>query len=180
MPNTFKEEETSIDGLRLLLNKVVGDERGVFADLAETDNPVFEQPIRHIHASIATTKGVGRGGHYHHHLTETFYVLSGIGLCLFHDFREDSPTKGATYAVILGYEKPEDVTPLPIYTISGGSLAQVITPPGVYHAFWPLSDEKLVIAATGTHGYDEDDYVRPLISEIPGAEDLLRQHNITP
>ena len=161
-----------------MLNKVVRDERGVFTDLAEEDNPVFEKNIKHIHASIAPTKGVGRGGHYHNGVFESFWILGGTGLCIFHDFRADSPTKGTTYAVIVGYEKPEETTPLPAYTISEGSLAQVIVPPGIYHAFWPLTDEKLVIVATGTHGYDEDDYVRPPLSEIPDAEDILQQHNI--
>lgn len=180
MQNTFDEKPTPIKGLRLLLNKVVGDKRGVFTDLAEEDNPVFETGIRHIHASIATQRGVARGCHYHHRLIETFYLLTGTGLCLFHDFRQDSPTKGATYATVLGYEKPKQATPLPTYTISEGTLAQIIVPPGIYHAFWPLSDEKLVIAAMGTTGYDPTDYARPELSEIPGAEDILRQHNIAP
>lgn len=178
MPNTFSEEQTTIEGLRLLRNKVVGDERGIFADLAEEDNPVFETGIRHLHASVATQKGVARGCHYHHRLIETFYVLSGTGLCIFHDFRKNSPTQGTTYAIILGYEKPKSATPLPTYTISEGSLAQVIVPPGIYHGFWPLSDEKLVIVGAGTHGYDPTDYVRPDLSEIPGAADILAQHNI--
>ena len=179
MPNTFKEEKTSIDGLRLLLNKVVGDERGIFADLAETDNPVFEKDIKHLHASIATQKGVGRGGHYHNTVFESFWILGGTGLCIFHDFRDESPTKGTTYAVIIGYENPSEKTSLPTHTISEGSLAQIIVPPGIYHAFWPLSDEKLIIVATGTEGYDEEDYVRPEVHEIPGAKDILEQHNIT-
>lgn len=31
--------KTPIRGLKIHLNKVVGDERGYFCDLAETDNP---------------------------------------------------------------------------------------------------------------------------------------------
>ena len=40
MPSkSYKTIETPINGLKIQLDKVVGDERGYFCDLAETDNP---------------------------------------------------------------------------------------------------------------------------------------------
>ena len=178
MPNTFSEGKTAIDGLRLLFNNAVGDGRGVFADLAEEDNPIFGTAMRHIHTSIAAHKGVARGCHYHNIQTETFYALSGTGLCVFHDFRADSETRGATYAIILGHERPGTETTLPVHTIDQGTLAQIIVPPGVYHGFWPMSDERLVLVATSTHRYDPTDYVRPSLDEIPDLARILRQHNL--
>lgn len=178
MQNTFRESELPIQGMRLLLNKVVGDERGIFTDLAEQDNPIFKDNLRHIHAAIAVHKGVARGCHYHNILTETFYVLAGTGICIFHDFRKSSPTYNTTYAAILGYEKPKIETSLPTHTMQEGSLAQVIVPPGIYHGFWPITDEKMVIVSMGTHGYDPDDYVRPTLDDIPNAKALLAEYGI--
>lgn len=174
-----KEAATTIDGVRILFNKVVGDERGVFADLAEEGNPIFAEDLKHLHASIAIKKGVARGCHYHYRLKETFYILAGTGLCILHDFRRESPTAEKTYAVILGYARPQIETDLPVYTIMDGSLVELIIPPMVYHGFWPLTEEKLVLVGAGTHGYDPQDYARPDLKEVPGAEDILRRHNIT-
>ena len=178
MDELRNEATTGINGVRIIFNKVVKDERGVFADLAEEQNPLFTAGLKHLHASIAIKKGVARGCHYHYRLRETFYILAGTGLCILHDFRKESPTAGKTYAVILGYEKPKETTELPVYTITEGTLPELIIPPMVYHGFWPLTEEKLVLVGGGTHAYDPEDYARPALKEVPGATEILRRHNI--
>ena len=80
---------TTIKGLNLYLNKVVSDERGSYCDMAPggTDNPLYADGIKHIHASIATKRFTPRGGHYHYKLKENFFTLSGTALWNFYDFK---------------------------------------------------------------------------------------------
>ena len=177
MEKSYQEIDTPINGVKILLNKVNSDSRGHFLDLAETDNPLFKD-IKHLHASVATTKYVARGEHYHYKLTENFYVLSGTSLFIMHDFNEDSPTYGKTYALILGNGKEKPNTNLETYYIDEGRLAQISISPKVYHAFWPLTDDDAVIFVTGNTGYDAQDYGKPKIEEVPGAVEILKQHGI--
>ena len=176
---SYKTIETPIRGLKIHLNKVVGDSRGFFCDLAETDNPLWKDGCTHLHASIAIKKGVARGAHYHYRLKENFYMLSGTSLMLFHDFNKKSKTFGKTWSVILGFSPK---TNLPdgtkSYFIDKGKLAQVEVPPYVYHAFWPLTNEKAIAFVTGTEGYDASDFARPAIHEIPGAKKILEKYGV--
>jgi glucose-1-phosphate thymidylyltransferase len=140
-----------------------------------TDNPFFKDGIKHIHGSIAIKKLVPRGGHYHYHLRENFYTLSGTALWYFYDFRKDSPTYQTGYSVILGFNPAEKEIDVPSYAISQGSMAQIFIPPGVYHIFWPLTDEKVIVAGTGSIDYDSSDYARPEIDEVPGAKEIFEK-----
>jgi dTDP-4-dehydrorhamnose 3,5-epimerase-like enzyme len=176
---SYQTIQTPIEGVTLYLNKVVSDERGHFLDVADTDNPAIEN-LQHLHASVALHKGVARGEHYHYRVLEHFYTLSGTSLCILHDFGEKSPTKGTTYAFIGGNKDETVQSTLPAFPIEDGYLTQVRVPPGVYHAWWPLTAAPIVIMATGTAGYDPDDYGRVAIAEVPGALDILKQHGITP
>ena len=182
MPSkSYKTIETPINGLKIQLDKVVGDERGYFCDLAETDNPLFEDGCAHIHASIAMKKGVARGAHYHYRLKENFYALSGTCLFIFHDFNKKSKTFGKTWSVILGFSNPKlNTKGTKSYFIDKGKLAQIEVPPYVYHAFWPLTNEKAIAFVTGTEGYDPSDFARPSIEEIPGAVKILKKYKIKP
>lgn len=175
--SSYEEKDTPIHGVRLLLNKVVSDERGHFCDLAETDNPALGN-LEHLHASIATTAKTPRGCHYHHRLTENFYTLAGTALWILHDFDKKSPTHGKTYALILGDGKTKIESDLDSFYMHEGKLAQLIISPGVYHAFWPLTDDGAVVIATGNTGYDKEDYVRPELHEIPTAKEILKNHGI--
>jgi len=173
--------KTPIRGLKIHLNKVVGDERGYFCDLAEADNPLFKDGCAHIHASIAMKKGVARGAHYHYRLRENFYMLSGTSLMLFHDFNKKSKTFGKTWSVILGFSNSKiNTRGTKSYFIDKEKLAQIEVPPYVYHAFWPLTNEKAIAFVTGTEGYDPDDFVRPSIEQIPGAVKILKKYKIKP
>lgn len=134
-----------------------------------TDNPLYADGIKHIHASIATHKYIARGGHYHFHLKENFFTLSGTALWYFYDFDKDSPTFGQSYSVILGYDKLGLELGIPEYTIDKGAAAQIAINPGVYHVYWPLSDMETVVTGTGSLDYDPEDYDRTKVEEVPGA-----------
>lgn len=168
---------TSIKGLNIYLNKVVSDDRGSYCDMAPggTDNPLYADGIKHIHASIATKKFVPRGGHYHYKLKENFFTLSGTALWYFYDFKKNSPTYGNGYAVVLGYDKLGIDLGIPEFTIDKNSAAQISIEPGVYHVFWPLTDVETVVAGTGSLDYDADDYDRTKIEEVPGAVEVFEK-----
>jgi glucose-1-phosphate thymidylyltransferase len=172
-----KTINTPINNLKIHLNKVVADERGIYCDMAPggTDNPFFKDGIKHIHGSIAIKKLIPRGGHYHYHLRENFYTLSGTALWYFYDFRKDSPTYQTGYSVVLGFNPTEKEIDVPSYAITQGSMAQIFIPPGVYHIFWPLTDEKVIVAGTGSLDYDSADYARPEIKEVPGAKEVFEK-----
>lgn len=166
-----------IKNVYIHFNSIVGDERGVFCNIAPggTDNPIFSDGIKNISAPIATQKLVARGGHYHFRLKEHFYTLSGIALFYLYDFRPDSPTYQTGYALILGFEKPKQDLGFPVYAIADGAMPQLEIPAGVYHIFWPLSEEKVVTVHTGSRDYDPADYARPTIEEVPGAKEVFKK-----
>lgn len=168
---TIKHIKTPIRGLNLYLNKVVSDERGSYCDMAPggTENELYADGIKHIHASIATKKFIPRGGHYHYKLRENFFTLSGTALWYFYDFNQNSPTYGESYAVILGHDELGVDVGIPEFTIYNNSAAQIAISPGVYHVFWPLTDMETVVAGTGSTEYDSEDYNRTEIKDVPGA-----------
>lgn len=177
MEKSYQEVKTTINGLKILLNKVTSDERGHFIDLAEIDNPIFKD-IKHLHTSIATTKHIARGEHFHYRLKEDFYVLGGTVLFICHDFDKKSPTFGETFSTILGDGKEKIETDLDSYYLNDGQLAQLEIQPMVYHAFWPLTDSPAVVFVSGNAGYDAEDYGKPKIHEVPGAIEILKNHKI--
>ena len=140
-----------------------------------TDNPLYADGIKHIHASIATKKFVPRGRHYHYKLRENFFTLSGTALWYFYDFDKNSPTFGKGYAVILGYDKLGMDLGIPEYTIDKDFAAQIAISPGIYHVFWPLTDIETVVAGTGSLDYDSDDYNRTKIEDVPGAIEIFEE-----
>ncbi len=167
----IKHIATPIKGLNLYLNKVVSDERGSYCDMAPggTENELYAEGIKHIHASIATKKFVPRGGHYHFKLKENFFTLSGTALWYFYDFDPNSPTCGQSYAVILGHDKLGIDAGAPEYAIYKNFAAQISISPGIYHVFWPLTDAETVVAGTGSNDFDPDDYDRTKVEDVPGA-----------
>lgn len=173
----IKHIATPIEGLNIYLNKVVSDPRGSYCDMAPggTDNPLYADGIKHIHASIATHKYIARGGHYHFHLKENFFTLSGTALWYFYDFDKDSPTYGQSYSVVLGYDKLGLELGIPEYTIDKGAAAQIAINPGVYHVYWPLSDMETVVTGTGSLDYDQEDYDRTKVEDVPGAVETFEK-----
>ena len=173
----IKHIASPIKGLNLYLNKVVSDPRGSYCDMAPggTDNPLYADGIKHIHASIATHKYIPRGGHYHFYLKENFFTLSGTALWYFYDFDKNSPTYGQSYSVILGYDKLGMDLGIPEYTIDQGAAAQIAIDPGVYHVYFPLTDAETVVAGTGSLDFDPKDYDRTKVEDVPGAMETFER-----
>lgn len=162
---------TSIKGLNFYLNRVISDERGSYCDMAPggTDNPLYADGIKHIHASIATKKFTPRGGHYHFDLKENFFTLNGTALWYFYDFNPKSPAFGESFSVIFGYDKLGIDVGIPEYTIDQNVAAQIVISPGIYHVFWPLTEKETVVVGTGSADYNPKDYNRKKIEDVPGA-----------
>jgi len=106
-------------------------------------------------------------------------LFPALRFFIFHDFNKKSKTFGKTWSVILGFS-PKAKLPdgTKSYFIDKNKLAQVEVPPYIYHAFWPLTNEKVIAFVTGTEGYDSSDFARPAIREIPGAEKILKKYGI--
>jgi len=154
--------KTNIVGLKIKLNKVIGDARGYLYEVLPggNDSELIGGKIGNVYCSTATQKGIARGGHYHHKLLENFYTLSGTCLWLFKDFRKDSQTFGKTYAVITG-EKDENanIKDIDSYFLPD-ALAQILVPEGVYHVYYPLTEKKVEVLAITNLPHDNDDYVK--------------------
>jgi len=152
--------KTPIDGLKINLNKVVGDIRGHLFEIAPggTENDLVGGKIGNVYIATASKKGVGRGGHYHHKLIENFYTLTGSALWLFKDFRKKSKTFNQTYAAIFGDKKIEKIEA--DQYILPDNMAQVLVPEGVYHVFYPLTDKEVTVLALTNLPHYNDDYVR--------------------
>ena len=183
---SYQEQTTPLQGVSILLNKVVQDQRGYFLDLAETDNPTI-QSTKHIHAVIAHTKNKSRGEHYHYSLYEDFYTISGTSLCVLHDFNKESPSYQQSFAFVSGNAlrdtKKQQIAKehsIPSFFLEDNVVAQVRIPPLVWHAWWKLSHTPATIVATGTQGYDEDDYAKPKAIDIPQVLQLVSHYGITP
>lgn len=172
---------TSISGLQLELQKVFGDVRGMLAEMVQggTQNPVVqEHGIGNIYTSIATGKHICRAAHFHFKNHEIFFTLTGTALWLFHDFREGSPTFGQNAGLLLGFDAPTMPVHHPVYTLDHMQMARVIVPAGVYHAFWPLTDDKVVTIAVASERHDDADYDRRTIKTVPGFLDILAQYGM--
>lgn len=167
----IKHISTPIKGLNIYLNKAISDERGSYCDMAPggTDNPLYADGIKHIHASIATKKFTPRGGHYHFDLKENFFTLSGTALWYFYDFNPKSPTFRESFSVIFGYDKLGIDVGIPEYTIDQDSAAQIAISSGIYHILWPLTEKETVVVGTGSADYNPKDYNRKKIEDVPGA-----------
>ncbi len=170
-----------IDGLRVELQKVVGDSRGLLAELlpgGARDPAVAEFGIGNLYASIATGRHVARAGHFHFKNHENFFTLTGVALWLFHDFRENSPTFGVTAGLVLGAAAPETAVQHPQFVLTEKQMARVGVPVGVYHAYWPLTDEKVVVVAAASDPHNDADYDRRPPAEVPGFREELAKYGI--
>jgi len=172
--------KTSINGLEIHLEKVLGDSRGLLAEMIPSgaQNDAVSRGIGNIYASIATGKHIGRAAHYHFKNHEIFFTLSGTALWLFHDFRKDSPTFGKIEGFVLGFDSPEEEIFHPIYVLGQKQMARVSVPAGVYHAFWPLSEEKVTVVAVASVSHDDNDYWRGKPEEVPGFKKELAKYGI--
>jgi dTDP-4-dehydrorhamnose 3,5-epimerase-like enzyme len=174
---------TGIDGAAVEPQPRIGDEDGAVLHMLPggTKNPHgFGPDILDIYASTARGKHTFRGGHYHLKLDELFFQTSGTALWLLSDFRSDSPTFGKTVGVVLGIDRENLSIPTGIssFFLSDGAFPRLRIPAGVYHAFFPLTDERVTTVALGSTPYDKEDYRYPKLEEIPDAAKILKYFGI--
>ncbi len=180
---TVKTIATEINGLTVELQPIFGEADGAVLHMLPggTENPEgFGGKILDVYAFTAKGKNRFRGGHYHPALHELFFTLSGTALWIFSDFREGSQSSGRTVGMIVGVDAPADAHGVPAYVTADGTLARVRVPAGVYHALFPLTDERVTTAAIGSTPYDKNDYRYPNIEDVPGALELLGRFGIRP
>lgn len=172
--------KTNIDGLLLRKNKVVKDTRGFLAEIAPagSEDALLVEGIKNIYASIATGKHIARAGHLHKKNIENFFTISGTALWLFVDCRKESPTFNKYHMVILGSKPPSFETDIPYYTIEGSIIAQAFIPAGVYHVFWPLTDENVTVLAIASESYDKNDYDKIDLKNYPEIRSRLAEFGI--
>ncbi len=172
--------ETSIEGLKIKLGKVVPDSRGLLAELspAGTAHKFFNSGINNIYISSSEKKHTLRAGHLHYKNIENFYTLSGTALWVFVDLRKESPTYNKIFSVVLGSKSMETNTDDPQYTLDKSQMAQILVPAGVYHAYWQLTDDPVIVLALASQQYDEKDYDRTPPSDIPNIREKVKSYNI--
>ncbi len=170
--------KTPIEGLKIRINKVVPDHRGYLCELAPrgSEDEMLSSGIKNIYLSTATQKKVSRGGHYHFKNIENFFTLYGTALWFFKDFRKNSKTKGKIFNVILGSQDFKG--DLLSITIDQNKMAQVIVPPEVYHAYYPISQEPVLVLAIASEPYTKEDYVYPSSAELKEFDEVLRKSGI--
>lgn len=171
--------KTNIEGLRLNENKVTGDERGVLYELIPggTNNESVKEGIGNIYAAIAQEKGTPRAGHFHNLNVENIFTLTGSALWFLKDFREDSPTKGESFLVILGSESHE-IGEIPQYTLKDKKLIHLHIPTGVYHTFWPLTDNPVMVVSIASHPHNPEDHFSPSIREEQKLQKVIERLNL--
>lgn len=173
-------ETTTIEGLHLHHTKVVGDARGILAELISNGakNPVLAPGFGNMYTSIAVGKHTGRAAHSHTQLRELFFTLSGCALWYFYDLRKDSPTSGKSYACVLGFDRPPAPAPDPVYVLADRDMVRMDVPPGVYHAYWPLTDTPVVVVAVPSLSHDDADYLRLSPKDVPGCAAHVARYGI--
>lgn len=182
MIDQFEKVDTSIEGLELHLTKFIGDSRGFLAEMLAGgfENPlVRDGGVRNIYTSVATDKHIGRAAHFHFKNREIFFTLTGTALWLFHDFRDGSPTRGQSWGYIAGMKKPDFTVNHPVYVLEEKHMARVVVPTGVYHAYWPLTDEAVMVVALASVLHDDADYDRRKPAEVPCFTDIISRYGIT-
>lgn len=173
-------ETTTIDGLEFHHTKVLGDPRGLLVELVPggSTNPILSNGFGNLYSSIATGKHTGRAAHFHFKLHEFFFTLTGSALWFFHDFREHSPTFGKSSAVVLGFDRPTQDVPDPVYVLSDKDMVRCVVPAGVYHAYWPLTDAPVFVVSVASMPHDNADYDRRKPDTVPGCREWLSRYGI--
>src|SRR3989338_915071 len=171
---------TAIDGLTIVMNRAIGDARGWLGELVPggVSNSDVKDGLGNIYLSVAVGKNIARAGHYHYRQSELFFTITGAALWAFRDYRDDSKTFGALYAVVFAAEDAPR-GPAPIYQVSEQSMPYIVVPHGVYHVYWALTDTPVRVVCVSTTPHDDTDYVRLRPDEVPDVSNLLKSYGIT-
>ncbi len=175
--------ETGIEGLAVYKNKAFMDSRGALFQLAPdvAENPHFPGGIGNLLAVIASGKEP-RGAHYHHIAEKDLWGIAGMGLCYFLDMRPQSPTKGKSFACIIGFD--EERTKLAFAGIprffaqKEKWLAHIRVSPGIYDLIWSLGENPFIFVESKTTKYDEKDYIRINPDELEEVKTFKRAHGL--
>jgi len=167
--------ETGISGCCVELQPVFGTTEAAVLHMLSggANNPEGFGPILDVYACTAVGKGLMRGAHVHKVLDEFFFPASGSALWVLCDMREGSPTYKKTAGVVLSLNPVETPNNVPLFTATDGTFPRLRVPHGVYHAFVPINDERVLITALGSTPHVPEDYVYPSWDEIPGVKDLV-------
>jgi dTDP-4-dehydrorhamnose 3,5-epimerase-like enzyme len=128
----------------------------------------FGTDLKDVYAFTAKGKNQFRGGHFHPKLNELFFQFAGKALWVLSDFRESSPTFGKTVGVEIDVEQ----------WIQDGAFPRIRVPSGVYHAIFPLTDERVMSVGIGSTAYDKEDYRYPKPQEVPGMMEVMAKYGI--
>lgn len=181
--------KTDINGLFIRLNKVISDARGFLAEMMPggAQNDFCRGGFKNLYLSVATQKGIARGGHFHKASDsfENFFCVSGLALWFFYDFRQETPTQNNFVIVIVGEKSiadknldPEVAKKTPHRYFLPEVMAQILVPPRVYHTYIPLTDEPVKIVATHSKEYDPADYERIELAKITDSAKVLAPFGI--
>ncbi len=115
--------ETKIEGVVIKQLGKYEDPRGWLTEIYRSDEISVQPTMGYV---SATKPGIARGPHEHVDQTDVFVFIGpgSVELNLW-DRREDSPTRGEHYKVVVGEDNP----------------AMAIVPPGVVHAYKCVSDK---------------------------------------
>jgi dTDP-4-dehydrorhamnose 3,5-epimerase-like enzyme len=178
MPTEKRIIQTPIQGVTIELQPTFGQFDGSVMHMLPggIQNPEgFGEQLLDIYAFTAHGQDQARGGHYHHTLNELFFTMSGTALWILSDMRPTSPTHRTTHTLILSINKPNNTFGFPSYSLEDGAFPRLRIPAGVYHAIFPLTEERVTCVALGSTPYDAQDYAYPTHEEIPGMQDILKK-----
>lgn len=174
--------QTGIESAVLELQPLFGTIDGAVLHMLPggVENPEgFGASLKDVYAFTSLGKGTFRGGHYHLELQEMFFPVSGTALWVLSDFRPESPTYQKTIGLVLGFKALATPTTLPSHTVDQLSLPRVRVPAGVYHAIFPLTDERVMTIALGSTPFQKEDYRYPALEEIPGITKILNEAGLS-
>ncbi|MBN1584955.1 dTDP-4-dehydrorhamnose 3,5-epimerase family protein [Candidatus Uhrbacteria bacterium] len=187
MENREIHAETGIDGLAVEPQPIFGNPDGAVLHLIPggTDSPeMLDGGIRDVYASMAIGRGIWRGGHYHGRLDEFFFVMSGRAVWLFVDMRPESRTSGRHYLCVVDAEARRNGAgslgpPVPEFSVVGDMKSyRLRVPAGVYHAYAPLGEGRVMILAVGNTPFDGQDYFYPdirTVGDSPALHERLEE-----
>ena len=130
--------EVTIEGVRVLPLAVHPDERGWLFEILRADDAHFLQ-FGQIYLSAAHP-GVIKAWHAHERQTDYQCVVDGRALVGLYDDRDDSPTRGQTMAIDARGEEP----------------VLILIPPGVWHGYMTLGDQRCLVVNIPTDVYTPD------------------------